>query len=1268
MQDNKQTTQEPVQNGELPLDDMSKLEDTKPKKMISHKRPVRYPLLSSLSTQIGSTIFCFFNMPLEQQNILNHVIFDSVTSSVNTLILRMLYITLGSTFGKFLYRFCFFILSERIGLKIRKLYFSSLLRQDSTFYDSQETGTLTSHISIDVQNIQKGISQNFGLLFEAIASPITGYVIGFVKCWDLSLVILSIAPFMILGTIFMGSSTKVTRSKGDVYDSKAGAIAEETLGSIRTVQSFNQEKAFSEIYSQNVKSAQKWFVIGGHFLGIGMGFVMFTIFCSITLGLFYGTVVLRGDGGMKNVTAGAILVVFMSNVISTMSLSKISMPASALAISQASAYKIYQIIDRIPDIDATNTEGLKPSMCEGKVRFEGVKFNYPTRETKSVLDGLDFEVKQGETCAFVGASGCGKSTTVQLLQRNYEVTEGSIYLDDRNLKEYNIKWLREQIGIVMQEPSLFGFSIRDNITLGAKEDQSISDEEVVEAAKTANCHEFISAMPEGYNTVVGDRGSQLSGGQKQRIAIARALIRNPKVLILDEATSALDTQSEKEVQNALENAAKGRTTIIIAHRLSTIKNATKICVFENGKIIESGSHAELMDLKGTYYEMVCRQQTTVDDTSEIVSENKTKEEHNDTTIKTDEASGEPSDIENRLQKDIEDEKKKMKKSNKRVFLRTFIDSLKHEYVLTILSMIGGIGQGAIFPFYSIKFMDIMMVMLNMEPGVQPSDDQKKDIRVGCLTIFGLGCGIFLAMYFLFGLSFISGEKLISRMRSKLYSKLLIQNIGYFDYKENGVGKVVTRLSSDPTNMKGMAGLISNVMSIVSSFGFGIGIGIYYQYKTGLCLFAIVPLALLVIYLNGKLNSAQSSPALTAYLESSSTLVEAIENVRTVHSLSKEKYFYTKFEEQLKVPKRNILKWAPILSFVGAANNFMPNSFNCYGIYIGTLMIKKSIEFNTNTTDFMNDFVVQFINMQKSILCISMVAGVFEQLDVIVQDFGKAKKSARAVFNTIDRKRPIDISSEDGEQPNEVKGEIEFKHTFFRYPTRPERCVLDDVSFKIKHGETYAFVGASGCGKSTTVSLIERFYDPTAGEILLDNINIKNLNLEFLRKQIGMVNQEHVLFNESILDNIKRGKGDGDNNISDEEVVEAAKTANCHDFISAMPEGYNTVVGDRGSQLSGGQKQRIAIARALIRNPKVLILDEATSALDTQSEKEVQNALENAAKGRTTIIIAHRLSTIKNATKICVFENGKIIESGSHAELMDLKGTYSTLVTSQKEEI
>ncbi|EDR25124.1 lipid A export ATP-binding/permease protein msbA, putative, partial [Entamoeba dispar SAW760] len=247
--------------------------------------------------------------------------------------------------------------------------------------------------------------------------------------------------------------------------------------------------------------------------------------------------------------------------------------------------------------------------------------------------------------------------------------------------------------------------------------------------------------------------------------------------------------------------------------------------------------------------------------------------------------------------------------------------------------------------------------------------------------------------------------------------------------------------------------------------------------------------------------------------------------------------------------------------------------------------------------------------------------------------------------------------------NDIKGEIEFKNVHFRYPTRVDNEVLKGISFKAEQGKTIALVGVSGCGKSTSIQLIERFYEPTNGEVLLDGHNIKDLNIQFLRNQIGLVGQEPVLFAESIIDNIKRGIPKGVE-VNNEQIYTAAKMANAHDFISTMPEGYNTMVGDRGSQLSGGQKQRIAIARALIRNPKVLLLDEATSALDTQSEKIVQEALDKASKGRTTIIIAHRLSTIQNADKICVIMRGKIVEQGTHQELIELKGFYYTLAMQQ----
>jgi len=276
----------------------------------------------------------------------------------------------------------------------------------------------------------------------------------------------------------------------------------------------------------------------------------------------------------------------------------------------------------------------------------------------------------------------------------------------------------------------------------------------------------------------------------------------------------------------------------------------------------------------------------------------------------------------------------------------------------------------------------------------------------------------------------------------------------------------------------------------------------------------------------------------------------------------------------------------------------------------------------------------FSTMQKSNMCVIIACASIANLGTILPDVGKSLESAKNIYDVLDRKPQIDVYSKAGDKFDDVQGEIEFKDICFRYPTRPENAVLRGIDFKVEKGKTVALVGASGCGKSTSVQLIERFYDPTSGQILLDGHDLRDLNIQFLRNQIGMVGQEPVLFAETVMENIKRGIPEGIN-VTNEQIYEICKMANAHDFISALPEGYNTPVGDRGSQMSGGQKQRIAIARALIRNPKVLLLDEATSALDSESEKIVQDALDKASHGRTTIVIAHRLSTIQDASQICV---------------------------------
>ncbi|KAL7719946.1 ABC-type xenobiotic transporter [Entamoeba marina] len=1195
-------------------------------------------------------------LPMEEQYALNQTIMDDTLDTMGNLALKMLYFGLGHFVAGFLVSICFFILSRRQGIKIRMLYFDSLLRQDMGWYDFHESGELTARIASDVQNIEEGIGSKFGTIIQTITTLIAGYTIGFVKGWDVALVILSSFPFLIVAMIFLGVSVTVFTSKGQHSYGEAGTIAEETIANMRTVHSLGKEIDFRKEYESHIKKVTRYGVLSGHCVGIGMGFMMMFVVAALSLGSWYGSLVIQGKGASGSTTTGNIMIVFMTIFMSLDALGMVATPMAALSTARASAYKVFNTINRIPEIDAKSVGGMKPNECNGHIVFEDVQFRYPTRPTKQIFGGLDLEIKKGESVALVGSSGCGKTTAIQLIQRLYDPIGGRILLDGTCLKDLNIKWLRSQIGIVGQEPVLFSGSIKDNIMLGAKEGEIPTEDDVIKCSKMANAHEFITHLPDGYNTLVGDRGAQLSGGQKQRVAIARALIRNPKILLLDEATSALDTQSEKIVQKALENAAEGRTTIIVAHRLSTIRNASKIYLFHQGEIIENGTHDELMELKGSYYGLVRRQSMEDEVDQETVEEDikKFQEQENRNAETIFEASkvttDESTSIIEEMENDYKREMKKMKKSNRFVLFRVMFNNVYHEWILTFFGIIGSIGAGAIFPFATLVFVDILMVLMELSPDVDITDKQRTDIFESCMKMVIIGVASLITFYLFAGVFMAAGEKLLGRVRTRFYKAIMHQDISWFDRKENSVGSVTTRLSADPTTIKGISGELLELP--YTSIG-----------KVTLAIIAIAPIITLVIWINAKLNMQQSSPAAAAYEKCGITMVEAVESIRTIHSLTREDHFYEKFTKQLRKPKVGILKWAPTLAITQALFNFFIFGVVAYGYYVGVRLMTRDQSVETPTLQFLTNFVESFMDMQKAMMTVSFAAQAIGSMGVIIPDVGKAITAARTTFNIIDRKPKIDCYSEDGNAIADVVGEIEFKDVCFRYPTRPENSVLKGVSFKASQGKTVALVGASGCGKSTSIQLIERFYDVTSGEVLFDGHNITGLNIHFLRSQIGMVGQEPVLFAESIMDNIKRGVPDG-MTVSNEQIFAATKMANAHDFISALPEGYNTLVGDRGSQLSGGQKQRVAIARALIRNPKVLLLDEATSALDSESEKVVQEALDKAAEGRTTIVIAHRLSTIQNADEICVIMRGKVAERGTHDELLAKKGFYFTLAMQQ----
>ena len=388
----------------------------------------------------------------------------------------------------------------------------------------------------------------------------------------------------------------------------------------------------------------------------------------------------------------------------------------------------------------------------------------------------------------------------------------------------------------------------------------------------------------------------------------------------------------------------------------------------------------------------------------------------------------------------------------------------------------------------------------------------------------------------------------------------------------------------------------------------------------------------------------------AYEQSGQMASEVVGNIRTVVSLGLAEKFMDDYFGLLRTPLK-------------AGNHKAVLSGLAYGFSQAVIFFiwAMSFYYGGQLTAW---GLATFNDVMKAITAIIFAGMTLGQTLQLSPDFSKARTAAAAVFALLDRQPPIDSSSTSGQTLPTVVGEVVFKDVKFTYPNRKDVPVLRGLSFSLKPNQTVALVGPSGCGKSTVIALLERFYDPAAGQIQLDGVDVRDLNLTWLRGQLGLVGQEPVLFSADITQNIRYGKPDA----TLEEVKAAAAAANAASFIEAMPDGYGTQVGEKGAQLSGGQKQRIAIARALVRNPKILLLDEATSALDTESEKIVQEALDRARVGRSTIVIAHRLSTVQNADLILVFDQGVVVESGTHDVLMAAQGRYHQMVSTQATKL
>jgi len=1260
---------------------------------------------------------------------------NSSTGISTTTLLYFVWIGLGTWTAGALQIYFFTVAAERMTIAMREQYLSSVLKQDVAYFDTSKPGELATAVSENAVLFRDALGEKLGSLVQYLSMFVAGIIVGFTYSWKLTLVILCVTPLIAISGAFMARSLRGKVQMQLAAFARAGAIAEETFQLIRTVTALGVQQRRVEAFDKEVQVAADSAVRQGLQLGIGSGCTFGCFLGAYGLAFYVGSLFVtqsRTDaaaqfpasgnpsycvvsfpippqcsGGVANVvfstmadvcscyscncgcynaasdcfTGGMVMTVFFAVLLGSFGLGNAGPSFNSISAARVAAYRIFEIIDRVPTImDDDEHDGRKLDAVKGDIVFKNVKFVYPARMEKPIFKDLNLHIPAGKRVALVGPSGSGKSTVIALLQRWYDPSGGHILLDGTDIRELNLKWLRLQIGLVSQEPTLFSTSVMENVRLGLP---SATDEQVREACKLANAHSFINGFPDSYNTFVGAGGSQLSGGQKQRLAIARALLRNPRILLLDEATAALDNESEKLVNQAIESllqAGASRTTIVIAHRLSSIRSCDEIFVMSDGIVVERGTHDSLVHVTGgTYAALVRLADGASDDhhhqhvslasaiskpagsaaaaasgasdtlaTSSVGGASSKPPTPAAVADGGDESEGEGEAVKEPKRarpRCCRRAKATTKKREKNVPIRRAFMFAREDKWWFVPALYGSAMVGVTFPLLAYFLSHLISTFYLPTNALILQDSATWSMAFGILAANHLISAIVQGSSF----GLING-RMTSRVRRETFRAMLRSEMGFFDDKDNSVGQLTSKLTTDAALVKAtISDRLGVLTQNLSTLGVGLGLAFSGSWQIALVVLATFPLIVFTGYMQQGLQGGVASANQEELREAGRTISEAISAVRTVKAFNMRPGICTVYNAQLEKSLTRLGK-AALLAGTGFGFSQSVRFFiNALVYWYGSILIR--------------DGTITFQQLVQAMMGVLMSAIALGQAMALYgMDLAKGQQAVNSIFRTLDRPSSINYQDESGEKPSALLGDIVFQEVTFAYPSRPDAIITRALNLEIPRGSTVAFVGQSGSGKSSLVNLIERFYDPQEGCVLLDGKDVKALNVQWLRSQLAIVAQEPALFDASILENIRYGRLDA----SDEECKQAARDANADTFISELPDKYETNVGPKGSQLSGGQKQRVAIARALVRNPSVLLLDEATSALDEESQRVVQDALDRLLqlRSRTTIVVAHRLSTIRNADIICVLEQGKVIEMGSFDELTEKGGAFASLLASQ----
>lgn len=1214
---------------------------------------------------------------------------------------------------------CWNIISQRLAQRMRIRYVSSMLCQPPSVFDvRQASGQVSSRLNGDITAIQAGTSEKVGNIITTMSFFVTVLIIAFTKQPALAGMLMSMIPAFLISGFLGGRYLSKYMVQQNAEVASASSIASEALSHITVVQAFGAAPRLEAKFSKFMAAARRIGKKKSAIAAIQTGMLYFIAYSGNALAFWQGSLLIADSLSQRNSnsTVGEIYAVVYLLVDACVMLGGIAPSLPFLGGAVAAYKRLKEDVETPSAIDGTSSKGqiLAPSKAKS-LAFRNVSFEYESRPGERVLKHVNLEFPAGKYTAIVGLSGSGKSTVASLIARLYDPSEGTVELDGQDIRSLNVRSLRSFISFVQQEPSLFDRSILENIALGlincpkpeteklkhlltgpelanmaarGKEALSYAEAQggdiailaarIRRAAEQADAAAFIERLDDGYGTSAGASGALMSGGQRQRIALARALIRDPEILVLDEATSALDSTSEKKVQRSVENAAaEKRTVISIAHRLSTIKNADNIIVMKAGKVVEQGSYDELVAIQdGEFAHMAQLQSLGHSGKAETGSLSGVSLD-GASTIRNDDYAAEKADASDADEivkvKSAHQTAEAQKESEKAAAaevepVRPFesvtkgiVWLIRPTLSLVVIAITSSIIVGSTFTATGIIFG---FTVGELNP-CNSTVDEIRDRGAFYAGMYFMVAAVVLIANFVSWWTFgIIAEKLLYSLRVLSLSSLLEQTINWHSSEGRTPTSLLSVITKDSMAVSNFSGsTFGTVFAILVNVVVAVIVSHIFAWKIAIVCLATLPILLGTGFMQLRMLARYEERHQNAFTKATTLATEAIESIRTVAVLSLEREYMDSFRRLLAPPRKEVVRASATTNIFLAIAYSTGTFINALAYWWGSQLIMKG-EYTQR------DFLIILIAMLVS-------AQLWSGMFALAPEFSRARLALKRVMGVVnigskvevDKKAPgtsklaQDIEaaadakpSRDPTSEKQVGGsKIVFDNVSFAYPSRPDASVLDRVSLTISPNQFCGLVGPSGAGKSTIMNIVQRLYEPTSGTVSIDGRDITSLPTSF-RDTIALVPQDPSLFDGSIRFNVGLGAPPG-HEATDAEIEEACRIANIHDTIVALPDGYDTECGPNASRLSGGQKQRVAIARALVRRPRLLLLDESTSALDAASEAALQQGLERAARGTTVIAITHRLRTVQKADVILVVEGGQIVDSGRHQELMERRESY-----------